>query len=74
MLHGSGEQYQNMGKKPDREQSEVLHRRGVHMIKAVIFDIDNTLYSYEHSHEYGMRSLASYCNRVFGVSEEETEE
>ena len=44
------------------------------MIKAVIFDIDNTLYSYEHSHEYGMRSLASYCNRVFGVSEEETEE
>ena len=44
------------------------------MIKAVIFDIDNTLYSYEHSHEYGMRSLAAYCNRVFGVSEEETEE
>ena len=44
------------------------------MIKAVIFDIDNTLYSYEHSHEYGMRSLAAYCNRVFGVSAEETEE
>ena len=63
-----------MRKKPDREQSEVLHGKGVHMIKAVIFDIDNTLYSYEHSHEYGMRSLAAYCNRVFGVSEEETEE
>ena len=30
--------------------------------------------SYEHSHEYGMRSLAAYCNRVFGVSAEETEE
>ena len=42
--------------------------------RGVIFDIDNTLYSYEHSHEYGMRSLAAYCNRVFGVSEEETEE
>ena len=43
------------------------------MIKAVIFDIDNTLYSYEHSHEYGMQSLAAYCQRAFGVSAEETD-
>lgn len=43
------------------------------MIKAVIFDIDNTLYSYEYSHKYGMRSLAAYCQREFGVSAEETE-
>ena len=43
------------------------------MIKSVIFDIDNTLYSYEHSHEYGMKSLAAYCKRAFGVSAEETE-
>ena len=50
---------------------EKLYEEGY---RGVIFDIDNTLYSYEHSHEYGMRSLAAYCNRVFGVSEEETEE
>ena len=38
------------------------------MIKAVIFDIDNTLYSYEHSHEYGMRSLAALLqSRVWSI-------
>ena len=43
------------------------------MIKTVIFDIDNTLYSNKHSHEYGMKSLAVYCRHAFGVSAEETE-
>ena len=28
------------------------------MIKAVIFDIDNTLYSYDENHIYGMEALA----------------
>ena len=30
------------------------------MIKAVIFDIDNTLYSYDENHIYGMEALAVY--------------
>lgn len=42
------------------------------MIKAVIFDIDNTLYSYDENHIYGMQALAQYCGKAFGVSEEET--
>ena len=29
------------------------------MIKAVIFDIDNTLYSYDENHIYGMEALAA---------------
>ncbi|MBU5480460.1 HAD family hydrolase [Blautia sp. MSJ-19] len=41
------------------------------MIKAVIFDIDNTLYSYDENHMYGMQALADYCNRTFDISEEE---
>ena len=30
------------------------------MIKAVIFDIDNTLYSYDHGHEAGWEALCAY--------------
>ena len=41
------------------------------MIKAVIFDIDNTLYDYDKNHVYGMKALADYCESDFGKSEEE---
>lgn len=43
------------------------------MIKAVIFDIDNTLYSYDQNHVYGMRALADYCESAFGITAEEME-
>lgn len=42
------------------------------MIKAVIFDLDNTLYSYDANHIYGMEALAGYCRETFGITEEET--
>ena len=38
------------------------------MIKAVIFDIDNTLYSYDENHIYGMEALAVYCRDSFGIT------
>ena len=41
------------------------------MIKAVIFDIDNTLYSYDDNHVHGMKALADYCKKELGISEEE---
>lgn len=44
------------------------------MIKAVIFDLDNTLYSYDANHIYGMEALAGYCRETFGITEEETRE
>ena len=42
------------------------------MIKAVIFDIDNTLYDYDNSHATAMKALYQYTNAHFGWSEEET--
>ena len=36
------------------------------MIKAVIFDIDNTLYSYDENHIMVMEALAVYCRDSFG--------
>ena len=41
------------------------------MIKTVIFDIDNTLYSYDKNHVYGMEALAAYCETAFGITAEE---
>lgn len=41
------------------------------MIKAVIFDIDNTLYSYDDNHILGMEALVAYCKEAFGITEEE---
>ena len=41
------------------------------MIKAVMFDIDNTLYSYDENHIYGMEALAVYCRNSFGITTEE---
>ena len=48
-----------------------LQKEGYKMIKAVIFDIDNTLYDYDKNHIYGMKALADYCESAFGVSGEE---
>lgn len=40
------------------------------MIKAVIFDIDNTLYNYDKTHILGMKALADYCKGAFGIEEQ----
>lgn len=36
------------------------------MIKAVIFDLDNTLYNFDAANECGIQSLAAYTEPVFG--------
>ncbi len=36
------------------------------MIKAVIFDLDNTLYNFDAVNEFGIRALAAYTEPVFG--------
>ena len=38
------------------------------MIKAVIFDVDNTLYSYTKAHEAAFDALATYADRELGMS------
>ncbi|MSS64508.1 HAD family hydrolase [Velocimicrobium porci] len=40
------------------------------MIKAVIFDLDDTLYDYEYSHERAMLILRDYCVKKFSISVE----
>ena len=42
-------------------------------IKAVIFDIDNTLYSYDENHIDGMKALEDYCKSAFQITREEME-
>lgn len=44
------------------------------MIKEVIFDIDNTLYSYDKGHKEGMNELYRYVNEQFQVGREEFQE
>lgn len=41
------------------------------MIKALIYDIDNTLYCYDTAHETALRALADDVRRTFGVPTEE---
>ena len=41
------------------------------MIKAVIFDLDNTLYDYSLCHKKAMEELAQAGAKLFGVSEDE---
>ena len=38
------------------------------MIKAVIFDVDNTLYSYTKAHKAAFDALAAYADRELGMS------
>lgn len=39
------------------------------MIKACVFDLDNTLYDYDTAHEAALRSLAVYMRDSFGIPE-----
>lgn len=41
------------------------------MIRAVVFDIDNTLYSYTDAHVYARAALEAYASRNFGWDAEE---
>ena len=41
------------------------------MIKAVVFDIDNTLYNFNVTTKLGAEAFARYCNTQFGMSVEE---
>ena len=43
------------------------------MIKAVIFDIDNTMYDFDGAHRKGMAALGGYMKANFGMTPEETE-
>lgn len=38
------------------------------MIKAVIFDVDNTLYSYTEAHRPAFEALSAYAQRELGMS------
>lgn len=38
------------------------------MIKAVIFDVDNTLYSYTDAHEAAFEALSAYVDKKLGLS------
>ena len=40
------------------------------MIKTVIFDVDNTLYSYSEAHEAAFEALSAYAENNLGVSRE----
>ena len=41
------------------------------MIKAVIFDIDNTLYSYDDAHEHGWKALCDYVREHLAMEPED---
>ncbi len=41
------------------------------MIKAVFFDIDNTVYSYDDSHKHAMRELYKYCKQNLDLTPEQ---
>lgn len=42
------------------------------MIKAVIFDIDNTMYNFDECHRTAMTALCAYTEENFGISPERT--
>lgn len=44
------------------------------MIKAVIFDIDNTLYDFDKVHRTGMNALDAYMKENFDIESEQTED
>ena len=41
------------------------------MIKAVLFDLDNTLYNFNKSSKIGAECFAEYCVKEFGMTREE---
>lgn len=42
------------------------------MIKAVVFDIDNTMYDFDRAHQTAMTVLGAYAKENFGMEQEET--
>jgi putative hydrolase of the HAD superfamily len=44
------------------------------MIKAVIFDIDNTMYDYDAAHAIAMDALTAHCTSTFSIGKEECPE
>ncbi len=42
------------------------------MIKTILLDIDNTLYSYDRANNIAMKQLCQYCKNQFGWEEEQT--
>lgn len=43
------------------------------MIKAVVFDLDDTIYDYEYCHEKAMEKFKDYCVNKFSITGEEFE-
>ncbi len=43
------------------------------MIKTVIFDVDNTLYSYTEAHKEAFKALTAYAEEKLGLSQEDFE-
>ena len=41
------------------------------MIKTIIFDIDNTMYSFRTGNQAGMAALCAYAEEQFGITEAE---
>ena len=41
------------------------------MIKTIIFDIDNTMYSFRTGNQAGMAALCAYAEEQFGITEGE---
>lgn len=41
------------------------------MIKTIIFDIDNTMYSFKTGNQAGMAALCAYAKEQFGITEGE---
>ncbi len=42
------------------------------MVKAVIFDIDNTMYDFDEANKAGIAAVLAYTKKHFGMEEEET--
>lgn len=44
------------------------------MVKAVIFDIDNTLYDYDRADAHGRKAVSDYCRNWFDLEDAKTQE
>lgn len=68
---GSGPLFISAGLKP---AGKACRSREAFMIKAVIFDIDNTLYSYDEANACAFAELLRYAERELGIPEAEFRE
>lgn len=59
----------NLQTTPYRALRRAKKKGQADMIKAVIFDIDNTLYDFDRANRYGMEAVQDYCARSFGLEE-----